>query len=434
MTKLNVEKVNGVKGHLDSIIDGINSIGVLRDRVQEAMDKVIEPAKVNAVLSKKADIDSLESEEVLSFFRVIYDQIKDGTFNPDNFILDNDNEIELVRNEEGKIDRTKAINNGNVFDPKFKDRFLTEHKVNGKEYANETKRVAVILFAKTGIIERQYQKDLYDFDSVKFEQVLKSLKATTLRSLQNSVSTLEQYIDFAINDGKASSDKGNIATRYNRGSVLSDFLDKKAEENMIFTKSEIDSLSGYADNAQDGVILSLLFDGVSHKRKFVELRNLRWQDVDKDNLVINIPQLVDEDTGEILKERQVPISHNTRMMIDSAVAETKYVSIKGENKRNYKIAESDYILRGLRNNYQIKWENVAQRILRIAKNEGYPYLNATNIVYSGQIHYARELMNDGMDIDDACREVMKRFDINDNESAFFYLKGRIEKAKLILSN
>lgn len=435
MTKLNTAKVNEVREVLSNYIDGINAITVLRERVQTAMEKVIDPSKVKIILDKKADIDILETSELISFFRVIFSQIKDDNFNPDNFIIEeNKPKARSAKSANGKKEY-KAIHNNNVFHPKFKDKFLSEHRVNGKPYAEETKRVAIALFGKVGKIENYYKKDVYEFDNNQFEEVLMSLKATTLRSLQNSISTLEQYIDFAIKEGRVPKDIGNIASRYNSSEVIDPFLDKKAEENMIFTKEEIDALSGYAENVQDGVILSLIFDGVSHKRKFLELRKIRIQDVDLDDLVINIPALVDEDSGEELPPRQVPISIHTRSLIKEAMKEDmKYISIGGKTRRSYKVAESDFILRGLRDNFQIKWENVHQRIIRIAKTEGYDYLNATNISYSGQIHYARELMKGGMPIDEVCDEIVKRFNLNETESksAQFYLKQRIEKANQIL--
>lgn len=311
-----------------------------------------------------------------------------------------------------------------MYNSEFKEEFLEQ-----KGYSEETKRVTRILFGKIPEIELEKQQDVYEFNRQNFEEVLKELKATTIRSLQSSISTIEQYINYAIEKGKISEIQGNVASLYGKKEDISQFLDKEAEGNMFFTKTEIDSLSSYAENAQDGAILNLIFDGVSHKRKFVELRNIRIQNCDFDEMVINIPQLVDEDTGEILPSRQVPISSQTLRMIDAAIEEKKYVSVKGKTSRNYKLADSDYILRGLRNNYQIKWENVNQRILRIAKVEGYDYLNATNIAYSGQIHYARKLMEeDGLPVNEACKMMIKRFNLSDNESAFFYLKSRIERA------
>ncbi|WP_404292631.1 hypothetical protein LG276_19860 [Cytobacillus kochii] len=319
------------------------------------------------------------------------------------------------------------MNNSNMFNSVNKEAFMDY-----KGYSEETKRVTRTLFGKIAKIEREKNQDIYDFDRESIELVLKELKASTIRSLQSSISTIDQYIIYAIHNGKINTDKDNVARFYGKKEDISKFLDKSAEANMILPKAEVDALSGYAENAQDGVILNLLFDGVSHKRKFIELRNIRIQDVNEDALTINIPQLVDEDTGELLTSRTVPISKETLRMIKSAMKENKYVSVKGKTIRSYKIAESDYILRGLRNNFQIKWENVPQRIIRIADMEGYPYLNATNITYSGQIHYARELMdNQGQTIDEACRNIMKRFNISDNDAAFFYLKARVEKATTI---
>lgn len=310
-----------------------------------------------------------------------------------------------------------------MYNSEFKEGFLDY-----KGYSDETKRVTRVLFGKISKIELEKRQDIYEFDRKSFEVVLKELKATTIRSLQSSISTIDQYINYAIVRKKIDNDRGNVASLYGKKEEIAKFLDKSAEENMILTQRDVYSLAEYAENAQDGVILSLLFDGISHKRKFLELRNIRIQDVDQENLTINIPQLVDEVTGEQLSSRKVPISKATLRMINAAMEEKKYASVNGKSSRNYKIAESDYILRGLRDNFQIKWENVPQRIIRIADLEGYPYLNATNIAYSGQIHYAKELIeNEGSTIDNACRSILKRFNINDNEAAFFYLKARIEK-------
>ncbi|WP_182104090.1 phage lytic cycle repressor MrpR family protein [Niallia taxi] len=298
-----------------------------------------------------------------------------------------------------------------------------------KGYSKETKRVTRILFGKIAKIEREKNQDIYELDRQSIELVFKELRASTIRSLQSSISTIDQYINYAIQNGKINTDKDNVASFYSKKVDIAKFLDMSAEDNIILTQSDIYALGGYAENAQDGVILNLLFDGISHKRKFVELRNIRIQDVNEDTLTINIPQLVDEDTGELLPSRTVPISKETLRMINAAMKEKKYASVTGKTSRSYKIAESEYILRGLRNNFQIKWENVPQRIIRIADLEGYPYLNATNIAYSGQVHYARELMqNYGQSIDEACRNIMKRFNISNNDAAFFYLKARVEKA------
>lgn len=422
MIQIDYDKIKKEIKYINKTINEINSIEIIKNRIESQLSSVIGSTVTKDLLNGDKDILSLNNEQVISFLELLYKKVKDERLNPLNY-KQTVNEINIA-NAQRKM-----------YNPEFKEMFLAEGGVNSKSYSEETKRVARILFGKIGRIEKYNQQDIYEFNVHSFEAVLKELGATTIRSLQSSISTIEQYIDFAIKKEKISTSRGNVASLYSKKEDISRFLDKEAEENMIFSKAEIDSLSSYTENAQDGVILNLIFDGVSHKRKFVELRNIRIQDVNEDKLSINIPQLVDEDTGEILLSRTVPISSETLRIIKAAKNEDRYVSLKGKTSRNYKIAESDYILRGLRNNFQIKWENVGQRILRISDVEGYPYLNATNIAYSGQIHHARELMSkEGLTIDEACKAIMKRFNISENESAFFYLKGRIEMSNKIIGD
>ncbi|MBT2736196.1 hypothetical protein [Bacillus sp. ISL-7] len=420
--KLSYDKLKKEKEFINKTIHDISSIEVLRNRIEKELSAVIEPNVAKAIFNGTKDIFSLSNNEMYSFLALLYKKTKDEKLNPFNY-----KQTAAIMANIGKTQQK-------IYNPEFKEKFLADHTVKGKGYSEETKRVVRSLFGKIGKLERYNEQDIYEFNRHSFELVLKELNATTVRSLQSSISSLEQYINFAIKEGKIDKSKGNVASLYSKSKEISRFLNKEAEENMFFTKQEIDTLAAYAENSQDGVILNLIFDGVSHKNKFLELRNIRIQDCDFDEMIINIPQLVNEDSGEVYPPRQVPISASTKLMIKRAMDfDEKYVSIKGNSSRNYKIAVSDYILRGLRNNYQIKWENVAHRILRIAEVADYPYLNATNIAYSGQIYYAKQLMElEGVTVDEACKRIIKRFNISDNESAYFYLKARIEKANKIL--
>lgn len=414
-TKINNAKLQEIREKLDSTLNGISKIGMLKKSVENSLKEVIGEENAKEVFKTKS-IDHLNSDEAILFLQVIFNKVGDDSFNPEHFIASstskNDKEVFFFYN------------------PEFKELFLEQHRTkSGQPYAEETKRVNRFLFNKTAVIEKLYNEDLYNFDSVKFEELLKTLKATTIRSLQNSISTMEQYIEFAIKHKKL--DQVNIATQYNNRNAVDAFLDKKAEENMFFDKKEIDYLSEYAENAQDGVILNLIFDGVSNKNRFQELINIKESDVDYDNLIIKIPEMRMED--EVSPAREVPISSTTARMIRKAMDfDEKYVSTKGLVSRSYKIAQSEYILRGLRNNAQILWNNVNQRILRIAKLAGHEYLTATNVSYSGQVHYAKEKMAEGASQDEAIAYVIERFNLSKNESTYFYIRRRIELAEKVL--
>lgn len=415
---INLEKVQEIKTKVESHLVGINQITTLRTNIEKALGEIIEPSKAKQVLDNNT-IDNLESEELIALLRVIYSQLHDETFNPKNLVIEDE-----------------ASKPTGMYNSEFKERFLDEHRVtvNGKEkpYSDETKRVAKILFKKVSKVEDDYKKDIYEFSPSQFEDALKELKASTIRSLQNSISTLEQYIGFTIQ--RINSKNQNVATLYNNKKTIENFLNKNAEENMYFSKLDINALAEGAENAQDGVILDLIFDGVSYKNNFLELRSIQLNHVNFDKMVINIPKLHDEETGEVFEPREVPISASTARMIKKAMDfEEKYVSLTGNSSRRYKIAQSDYILRGLRDNYQIKWENVGQRILRIAEIAGAKnYLTATNISYSGQVYYAMELMKESVSEDEAIAEIIKRFALSDNVANYHYLKNRLEIARKVL--
>lgn len=184
---------------------------------------------------------------------------------------------------------------------------------------------------------------------------------------------------------------------------------------MMFDKDEIMAMAMDSDNAQDGVILGLLFDGLSHKNEFEELTELT-----KDN--INI----DEENQEIiLEDRVIPISTETAILVNRALDEDTYVSINGETSRKYKIADGINVLRGLRGKNKVKGQIISQRLLRIADVFEYPYLNATTVSYSGQLHLAKELLDSGMELDNAVSMVLQRFGIDDDSTARFSLKQRV---------
>ncbi|MGM2837009.1 tyrosine-type recombinase/integrase, partial [Bacillus cereus group sp. Bce025] len=86
------------------------------------------------------------------------------------------------------------------------------------------------------------------------------------------------------------------------------------EENMIFPRKAVMSIANDAENPQDGVILALIFDGVSNRNEFEELINLTEDDIDFDDKVIH------------LENREVKMSQNTATLVKNAIKEPKYQS------------------------------------------------------------------------------------------------------------
>ncbi|MCC3687435.1 hypothetical protein LLR47_19725 [Bacillus cereus] len=386
---------------LEKVLEGVKFLSKAKRDIMMQLSEVISEDKVKALFDGELKIDNLNDSEQLNLLTVIYGYAKDERFNPSKI----SNKEDKKEKEEPKKDNMPNL----YFDYSFKKEFASQYK-------DDTKRVVLALFRKTAEIENSKGKDLYSFNKEELAEAIIALKAKTVRSLQDKVSTIERYIDFAKDNGKT---KINYATLFDTREKLEALIDKEADENMIFDKDEIMEMAMSADNAQDGVILGLLFDGLSHKNEFEELTELTKDDINMDT----------ENQEIILEDRNVPISTETAILINRALKQDDvYVSITGEKARKYKIAEGDHVLRGLRGKNKVKGQIISQRLLRIADTFEYPYLNATTISYSGQLHLAKELIEEkGVNINNAIIAVLKRFALPINNSSQFTLKNRIEK-------
>lgn len=124
-----------------------------------------------------------------------------------------------------------------------------------------------------------------------------------------------------------------------------------SEDIFVFDKESIFEMAMYADNAQDGAILGLIFDGLSPRNAYEELIKLTIDDCN----------LYEQNINLNTRENFIPISAETMTLIKSAYEQEKYTSINGEKVRNYKIAEGNHVLRGIRSNKKIKRRDIKDR-------------------------------------------------------------------------
>lgn len=363
------------------------------------LSDIIEEYKIEGIINKKLEIESLSRDEAIAFLRWVYNFTKEEKFNPSEiFVTKNPNQTTV-----------EYYSKQDLYNSQFKKEFLST-------YSKETQRVTRVLFGKTSILEHGYNKDLYDFSKDELESLLKSLKATTLRSLQNLISKIEQYIDFAIKH-KKTKDKINYAILFDSKGKVNHLLNAEAQENSTFNKKDIFYMAHNSENPQDGVILGLIFDGVNYKNEFEELINLTIDRCNLDGLKINFPN----------RDEALDISDETRTLIKEAFEQKKYRSINGEVIRNYTLAsDNKHVIRGLRGKAKVKGQIISQRILRVAEFWTEPFLKATTISYSGQLHYAEKLLSQGADGEEVVERVIEKFNISDNYSARFSVKTRIE--------
>jgi hypothetical protein len=135
-------------------------------------------------------IQKLRNKELIIPIEV-YDQIDScisRNYNEGNYLCKLQVELRDIK-ENGFECKTDTIYNRD-----FKKNFLVR-------YNNATRRVDEVRFKKAAKFEKQLQKDLYDFSFAEAEKILYSLNAKSLRSMQNHISRLSKYLEFAIQQG-----------------------------------------------------------------------------------------------------------------------------------------------------------------------------------------------------------------------------------------
>lgn len=103
-----------------------------------------------------------------------------------------------------------------IFNRQFKNLFLSS-------YSLSTRRVDECRFKKVAKFEKMYNKDLHDFTLEEATQYLYSLRAKSLRSIQNHISRLRKYLSYAINNG-VSSNKTNYYDGLSKSYIASKYL------------------------------------------------------------------------------------------------------------------------------------------------------------------------------------------------------------------
>lgn len=370
-------------------------IPALKEKLLNSIGDRFEQETIEELLKKPESIVKMEEDLILSYIGGLYKATLYEKLNPVNVFINN------------KEIRTKVKKE--MYNEDFKEEFISR-------YNKSTQRVVRVVFKKTSILERAYNKDLYDFTLEEFQDVLMSLQSKTMRSLQSEVTRFKQYIAFALERGLPV-ENANYAELFKNSSRLEKFLSKKAND-IIFTRQEIMSMAMSADNAQDGAIIAVLFDGLNNKNKFSEIVNLK-----KDNFHPEDNRLyIYNENGE---GRTISLSSDTCILLKQAINQHEYISIQGETFRKYNLCESEYIFRGLRDNVQIKWQNINERIARIAKSND-EEINATNIVYSGQLYYMKKCLLEH-DMEESLEMTLMNFGLPVNNSSKHLLKKRYEK-------
>lgn len=264
-----------------------------------------------------------------------------------------------------------------MYNKDIKEEFLSQ-------FPEKTAEIYRYAFYKSFETEEVLEKDLYDFTADEIKDVFETGNHSTINGLKLRYNIFDQYIDWAAK--YRSSNINPIKTITTE--ELESYLDK--DKKLYFSETEIREIINKLVNAQDAVIIQLLFEGVGG-HALSELSNLHYYDV---NWNTGVLQLKDEKNGK----RELTVSNECLRLIRSAYQETEYKKANGDTNARNPVAEiipSDYILKNIKgrtkNVHGVDKHTFYRRLSTVGEIFNYPYFTAKNIQKSGMIKMAKDL-------------------------------------------
>ncbi|MBT2759907.1 site-specific integrase [Paenibacillus sp. ISL-20] len=242
--------------------------------------------------------------------------------------------------------------------------------------------------AKT--LEEQFEKDLYDFNIYEVERLIHYLNPGTLSSVTASASIIQTYIRWGIEQDLRANNLNPL------DAIIGDdfyakFIDKTNKT--IFSKEEIEDITGGLVNFQDSAIVQCIFEGVVGKR-YSEILNLTRSDIDESTGIVTLKNEIDESKVE---ERKIKLSDDLIKMLIKAAEERIYHKNNGHPSENIKaptadLADSEFVFRNAMLNTKesgrADYHLIFRRLKKIAEWNQQPYLTGINIRNSGMLYMA----------------------------------------------
>lgn len=265
-----------------------------------------------------------------------------------------------------------------IYNYEIKQKFLNEYPKSEK-YKDKFR----LLFEKSFSLENEWGKDIANFSLFEIVDLMDKLNARTTNSGFDNKNLIKYYIKWSINNG-IREDKDNPLNTVPKDWHLDFVYDTKD----YLSKFEIDKIIERTINAQDAVILCLLFEGVSGKELW-EIRSLRPENVNSDTGVLRVKNL----DGSI---REIKVSDKCLKLINSAYYQDEYIPKNGDSKetarrgQNFELFHTGFVIKPSKTNTQnfeqVDAHLIYQRLRTIADFfQNKSLQSVTKIQYSGMI-------------------------------------------------
>lgn len=303
-----------------------------------------------------------------------------------------------------------------IYDNKLYNEYQKNRYLQTVPVKSKTARLRVLYRAAE--IEEQYGIDLCQFDISKIESLLNYLEPSTINSSRSNFSFVESYIHWCIEQDLRGNNINPMSHLKNTNYFKKFVNDTKQR---LFSKDEIDKMVNGCINAQDSVILHLLFEGASGNG-YAELLNLTKHDI-KQNRYIELT----EDDGS---KRTIQVSEKCIELIEKAMEQKEYhkkngiVSPTAKNPPHVSLVESGYVLKNsyTRNNGIGKGDNhlILRRIRAIKEynNDWVKNLTPLMIRNSGMLYLAYQIYkrNDHFGNREHYEEICDKFGVRQVEN------------------
>lgn len=255
-------------------------------------------------------------------------------------------------------------------------------------YGEGTRKILERIFKISCPAEEDLGKDLFDFSREELRRLFYLFSATTEYSSKVNISWVRNYIDWAIEQG------------YTRGPNPLDGVSNEWKQQFVvkaakrfWTEDEINQIISKLVNAQDAVIVALLFNGVRGENNS-EITKLKKSDIDAENCMLTL-------TNKNGEKRKIKVSEQCIALCEKASRERVYDKRNGNPSQDVKsetvdLIDNEYVVRSAKTRLIHTGEadgNIVYRRLAAIDREldGLGLFNPTNIMNSGMLAMAKKL-------------------------------------------
>lgn len=312
---------------------------------------------------------------------------------------------------------SNLIYSGELYNRMQKERFLDSVGI-----GEDTRKTYNRIFIRSASLEEALDQDLCQFNLPQIEQFLTLLDPLSIAASVTNGWIVQNYIRWAIVQGLRNNSI-NPLDAFSGKEYYGKFVDKSKKR--IFTKDEIDDTIHQLLNAQDAVIIQLLFEGV----EVYELLNLTRADVDFDQKII---KLRDKKGAERYFYNLSPKGFE---LIKRAFSEKSYFKNNGVVSEDIKSREipliaTDYLLKKsasnvLKERAQGDYHLVSRRMNTIRNAVHFPYMTIKTIRNSGMLWELKQMYDVKKTLQaDDYRMICEKFHIslNKDQSDYNYMQ------------